>query len=195
MALSTAQFVRRLVATELFARDELNAFVAGLDSPPENGEALAKALVKAGKLTKFQAKKVYAGDGKTLVLGNYLILDEIGAGGMGEVYLARHRRLGRKVALKVLPANVAEKADAVRRFHREVQAVAKLSHPNIVAAFDADEHKGTHYFVMNYVGVCYAWQFELPRDTKGFGELMGVYDGRTNKKIGTFDGRSGLQLD
>ena len=150
MPLSVDQFVRRLVDSELFTRKELNDFVAALKPRPQDGEELAKALVRAHKLTRFQVKRAYAGEGGPLVLGNYAILDKIGAGGMGEVYLAEHRRMGRKAALKILPAKVADDEQAVRRFHREVQAVAKLSHPNIVAAFDAGESKGTHYFVMEY---------------------------------------------
>ncbi|MFQ5734381.1 MAG: protein kinase, partial [Planctomycetaceae bacterium] len=151
MPLTVDQFVRRLVAAGLFNRTEMNDVVDGLNPPPQDGEVLAKELVTQGKLTRLQAQRVYAGEGKSLVLGNYLILDKIGAGGMGEVYRARHRRLGREVALKVLPADVTNNERAVRRFHREVQAVAKLAHPNIVAAFDADEDNGTHYLVMEYV--------------------------------------------
>ena len=139
MSLTVDQFVRRLVAAELFARPELEDFLGKLESRPADGEQLAKELVRRQKLTKHQARVTYAGDGKTLILGNYVILDKIGAGGMGEVFLARHKRLGRKAALKILPAKVTDNADAVRRFHREVQAIAKLSHPNIVGAFDADE--------------------------------------------------------
>ena len=130
MSLTVDQFVRRLVEAELFARPELDDFLDGREPRPADGEQLAKQLVRHEKLTKYQAQVAYAGNGKTLVLGNYVILDKIGAGGMGEVFLSRHRRLGRKAALKILPAKVTGNEDAVRRFHREVQAIAKLSHPN-----------------------------------------------------------------
>src|SRR6186713_588875 len=69
-------------------------------------------------------------------LGPYEILSPLGAGGMGEVYRARDGRLNRDVAVKVLPERVAEDADALARFEREAQAVAALSHPNILALHD-----------------------------------------------------------
>ncbi len=70
---------------------------------------------------------------------------------MGDVYLAKHRRMEREVALKTLPAAMTQDQNAIRRFQREVQAAAKLSHPNVVTAFDADEANGVHFFVMEYV--------------------------------------------
>ena len=69
---------------------------------------------------------------------------------MGVVYRARHRLMDRVVALKTLPPATI-KPDSVQRFYREVKAAARLSHPNIVTAFDAGEHAGTHYLVMEYV--------------------------------------------
>src|SRR5690606_10630545 len=75
----------------------------------------------------------------------------IGHGGMGVVYRARHRRMRREVALKILPAAVSGKAEGVERFTREVQAAAMLQHPNIAAAFDADEQDGMHYLAMELI--------------------------------------------
>ena len=85
------------------------------------------------------------------MIGNYLILDKLGAGGMGVVFKARHRRLGRVVALKILPPSFARDKTAVPRFQREVEAAGRLKHPNIVAALDADEDRGVHFLVMEYV--------------------------------------------
>jgi len=82
------------------------------------------------------------------LLGPYEILSPIGAGGMGEVYRARDVRLGREVAVKVLPESLAGNADALARFQKEARAVAALSHPNILALFDFGSHDGTHYAVM-----------------------------------------------
>jgi serine/threonine protein kinase len=84
-------------------------------------------------------------------LGDYLIVGKIGAGGMGRVYKAEHQRMRRIVALKVLSSQAMKSPDAVRRFNREVQAAARLSHPNIVTAYDAGEQQGIHYLVMEYV--------------------------------------------
>jgi serine/threonine protein kinase len=88
---------------------------------------------------------------KIKVLGEYLILGRIGAGGMGQVYKAQHQRMKRVVALKVLPPRAVMTPNYVRRFSREVQAAARLSHPNIVTAFDAGEQQGIHYLVMEFV--------------------------------------------
>src|SRR6266702_3752895 len=80
-------------------------------------------------------------------LGPYEILAPIGAGGMGEVYRARDTRLGRDVALKILPESFAREADRLHRFEQEARAVAALNHPNILAVFDIGQHGGTRYIV------------------------------------------------
>ncbi len=80
-------------------------------------------------------------------LGPYEILDPLGAGGMGEVYRARDSRLGRDVAIKVLPEHLAGDPQALERFEREARAIAALSHPNIVALFDVGSDQGISYTV------------------------------------------------
>src|SRR5438093_278801 len=76
-------------------------------------------------------------------VGPYEIIGAIGAGGMGEVYRARDTRLGRDVAVKVLPEAFAKDPDRAARFEREAQSIAALSHPNILAIFDFGVHDGT----------------------------------------------------
>src|SRR5262245_25345903 len=80
-------------------------------------------------------------------LGPYEIVSALGAGGMGEVYRARDNRLGRDVAIKVLPADVAHDVDRRARFEREARAVAALSHPNILALFDIGSEGDRHFVV------------------------------------------------
>src|SRR5260370_23930747 len=80
-------------------------------------------------------------------LGPYEILAGIGAGGMGEVYRARDPWLGRDVAIKVLPEHLSADPQALARFEREAQAVAALSHPNILAIFDVGTEQGVGYLV------------------------------------------------
>jgi serine/threonine protein kinase len=147
------QFLQSVRESGLMTAQELDAFLHGLppEQKPTTGEELAKALHRHHKLTKFQAQAVYQGKTKGLVVGNYVVLDKLGEGGMGYVYKARHRRMNRIVALKMLPAQVAKSPDSVRRFQQEVEAAAKLSHPNIVTAYDADEANGLHFLVMEYV--------------------------------------------
>ena len=81
-------------------------------------------------------------------LGPYEILEAIGAGGMGEVYRARDTRLNRSIAIKVLPAQVADRKEARQRFEREAQAIAALNHPHICVLHDIGSHEGTDYLVM-----------------------------------------------
>src|SRR3954468_1687771 len=84
-------------------------------------------------------------------LGPYEILAPIGAGGMGEVYRARDTRLGRDVAVKVLPAGVSENPDARARFEREARVASSLNHPNICVLHDIGRHGDTDYLVMEMV--------------------------------------------
>jgi CheY-like chemotaxis protein/tRNA A-37 threonylcarbamoyl transferase component Bud32 len=81
----------------------------------------------------------------------YEILGELGRGGMGVVYKARHHRMNRLVALKIIDKQYLTNPDTAHRFYKEAQAVAQLSHPNIVLAYDAGEVNGTHYLAMEYI--------------------------------------------
>src|SRR5215471_14019933 len=80
-------------------------------------------------------------------LGPYEIISLIGAGGMGEVYRARDQRLGRDVAIKILPPSFAADPDRLRRFEQEARAIAALNHPNILGVHDIGEHDGTRFMV------------------------------------------------
>jgi hypothetical protein len=134
-------------------RDEVQGLINRVPtaSRPGDAEPLARLLVRAQRLTEYQAGALLQGKSRGLVLGNYLILDRIGKGGMGLVFKALHRRMKRVVALKVLPPSFAKIEGAVLRFRREAEAVARLNHSNIVAALDADEFNGVHFFAMEYV--------------------------------------------
>ncbi|MBW2726566.1 MAG: serine/threonine protein kinase, partial [Deltaproteobacteria bacterium] len=87
--------------------------------------------------------------GKTLA--HYEIVERIGAGGMGEVYRARDTKLGRDVALKILPPAAAADPERRQRFEREAKAVASLQHPHIVTIHSIDEDEGTHFLTMEIV--------------------------------------------
>ena len=153
MAITLGQFVQNLVRSGLFSADELSAFEESLppEKRPKDAQGLARELVQAKRLTKYQAAAVYQGRTRGLVFGEYVVLDKIGAGGMGQVLKARHRTMERIVALKVLAQRAMASPEAVDRFRREVKAAAKLEHPNIVIAHDAGEADGIHFLVMQYV--------------------------------------------
>src|SRR5207249_1972766 len=96
--------------------------------------ALAGELVKRGWLTPFQVNQLYKPAGQRLRVGVFVLLDRLGAGGMGEVFRARNRLTGQVVALKAIREGHADDPDAGPRFLREIRAVAALAHPNIVRA-------------------------------------------------------------
>jgi len=84
-------------------------------------------------------------------LGHYEILSKIGEGGMGEVYLAQDTSLHRKVALKILPDDLASNKDRMRRFLQEAQSAAALNHPNIATIHEIGEYQGTHFIAMEFI--------------------------------------------
>src|SRR5947209_3377944 len=84
-------------------------------------------------------------------LGRYEIRSKIGEGGMGEVYLAQDTKLDRKVALKILPADLASNRDCMDRFVREAKSAAALNHPNIAHMYEIGEHNGTNFIAMEFV--------------------------------------------
>lgn len=153
MEMSLQQFRATLATSGAITAEELDAFEDSLPPAqrPANTQQLARLLVQHRKLTKYQAAHVYQGKQLPLVLGSYVILEKIGAGGMGHVYKAHHRRLDRLAAIKILPGEMVDSPDAVQRFHQEVKTAARLTHPNIVITYDAGEQDGVHYLVMEYV--------------------------------------------
>src|SRR6476659_2385463 len=85
------------------------------------------------------------------VITHYRLLSQLGAGGMGEVWLAEDTRLDRKVALKLLPAEFTRDADRVRRFMQEAKAASALNHPNIITVYDIGESEAGRFIVMELV--------------------------------------------
>lgn len=153
ISITVEKFVRLLQESGLLNPEEMDEVRSALPQHSTT-ESLAESLYRHGKLTKYQLTRVIQGKAKSLFLGNYIVLDKIGQGGMGLVVKARHRVMQRNVAIKLLSTTTMKSTDAVRRFHREVEAAAQLNHPNIVAAFDADQANGTHFLVMEYVDGC-----------------------------------------
>jgi response regulator RpfG family c-di-GMP phosphodiesterase/serine/threonine protein kinase len=124
----------------------------------ENNGALLAKLVELGLLTDHQAARISAGTTFGLILGNYRVLNRLGAGGMGVVFEAEHIHMRRRVAVKVFSIAGSEHSLSLKRFFNEIRTIAQLKHPNIIGAFDAGnlhdpDPNGPmlHYFVMEYV--------------------------------------------
>src|SRR5262249_815663 len=131
---------------------KLAAFERNRDLSADGREppVLAQQMIQDGLLTQFQASQLLAGKHRGFTLGKYRILEQLGVGGMGTVYLATHIHLGRRVAVKILAPQGRNPA-AVERFFREARAAAALDHPNIVRAYDVDEEGKFRFLVMEYV--------------------------------------------
>jgi serine/threonine protein kinase len=118
--------------------------------PKEPGK-LAGIFVRDGIFTHFQAEQFLQGRWRRFTIGKYKVMEKLGSGGMGSVYLCEHKFMRRRAAVKVLPAAKAEDPSSLERFYREARAVAALDHPNIVRAYDIDQDEKLHFLVMEYV--------------------------------------------
>lgn len=118
---------------------------------PTDVRKLAGSMVKDGLLTYFQAEQFMLGKWRGFTIGKYKLLERIGFGGMGQVFLCEHMYMRRRVAIKVLPPAKAEEPAALGRFYREARAAAALDHPNIVRTHDIDQDGNLHFLVMEYV--------------------------------------------
>jgi eukaryotic-like serine/threonine-protein kinase len=148
---SVPELVRVLRTGSLLTNGQLDVFVRDLLPRFTDVRALARELVRGEWLTPYQVNQLFLGRADDLVMGPYLLLERLGEGGMGEVFKARHRKMNRVVALKVIRREKLGNLEATRRFFREVQAAAALDHPNIVSAYDADEIGGVYFFAMEHV--------------------------------------------
>ncbi|HUR53156.1 MAG TPA: serine/threonine-protein kinase, partial [Gemmataceae bacterium] len=136
----------RLLPPENYARAE--DAVRRDDLPPAR---LVQFLVANGMLTKFQADAITTGQAEKLVFGPYVLLDRIGDGGMGVVYKARHARLERIDALKVIRGDKITSKVVARRFLREIRLTSSLKHPHIVRAYDAGKVDTQLYLATEFV--------------------------------------------
>ena len=151
---SSAELLDLVRRSDLVEPSRLDAFLeqAQQNTPlPSEPRQIASLLIKEKVLTGFQALQLLKGRWRGFIMGKYRILDLIGSGGMGQVYLAEHRVLNRLVALKVLPRDMAGDPWFLENFYQEARAVAALDHPNIVRAHDIDQVGKLHFLVMEYV--------------------------------------------
>jgi serine/threonine protein kinase len=125
--------------------------LTGSTGIPKAPDKLAANLVREGLLTYFQAEQLLQGKWKRFTIGKYKVLEKLGSGGMGTVFLCEHKLMRRRVAVKVLPVPKADDKTSLDRFYREAKAAAAMDHPNIVRAYDIDQDEHLHFLVMEYV--------------------------------------------
>lgn len=137
---NVAQFLQHITRIGLVAADNVASFVrfqgerlADLNT----NERLGRALVTAGLLTNYQLQRVLSDQTHGLILGNYRVLDKLGGGSVGIVFIGEHIHLKRRVALKVLPADDEFPKSVLDRFYGEMRVLAQMNHPHIVTAYDS----------------------------------------------------------
>src|SRR5262245_30277366 len=118
---------------------------------PTDPREFIELLVQDGVLTYFQSEQFMLGKWRGFTIGKYKLLERVGVGGMGQVFLCEHMYMKKRVAVKVLPPAKAEQPAALGRFYREARAAGSLDHPNIVRTHDIDQDGNLHFIVMDYV--------------------------------------------
>src|SRR5262245_5794015 len=141
--------------SQILEKRQIDTFVhqiAGQPQQPSTPKQLAQMMVRDGLLTHLQAGLLLRGKYKNFVIsGKYLLMEHLGTGGMGSVYLCEHVMMRRRVALKILPTDRVHDLVVLDRFFREARAVAAVDHRNIVRAYDIDRDGDMHFLVLEYV--------------------------------------------
>lgn len=152
MAETAHEFLQRVKLSGVIHDSTAVASALEAAEQTSSSQAAAELLLQRRLLTEFQTRVLLDHDDIPLSIGEYVVTDKLGRGGMGYVLKARHRRMHRDVAIKFLRPEFTASEDLRRRFDREVRAAAVLHHQNIVTAYDAGEHSnGCCYLVMQYV--------------------------------------------
>ncbi len=147
----TATLVDSILKTRIVTRDDIDACRRSTGTSVSD-EQVIQALVEQGRLTAWQLQNIRAGHVNFMLdHGKYLILDQIGVGGMGAVYRARHIGMNTERAVKVIDPKRVSDPLLVERFRREVQVCSQLDHENIVRAYDVGSQGGGLFLVLEYV--------------------------------------------
>ena len=136
-------FLDRACAGDAFLREKVNALLRSYEQSTDFIEAPPSAL--AARILQSESERADSLIGRTI--GHYKILEHIGTGGMGEVYLAGDMRADRKAALKLLPPDFTGDAERLKRFQQEARAVVALNHPNILTVYEIGQEESTYYIV------------------------------------------------
>jgi len=145
------EFIDLVRKSQLVEPAKLDGYLTTHPGPFESPAALSRRMQADGLITPFHSEQILRGKYRGFFLGKYKVLDRIGLGGMGQVFLAEHTNMRRRAALKVLPPDRAENQFSKERFLREARAAAQLDHPNLVRAFDVDFDGDVIFLVMEFV--------------------------------------------
>jgi serine/threonine-protein kinase len=148
---SVDDLIDALRQSRLLSSTQMDELVMTLGVGFTEPSELADDLVQRRWLTAYQARQLFLGRGQELALGQYVLLEQVGAGRTAQVFRALHRRLERVDALKVVRPDYLAHPKALSWFQQEARAAARLSHPNLVTIYDADEVNGRHFLAMEYV--------------------------------------------
>jgi serine/threonine-protein kinase len=148
---TTTELFDALRVSGLFPGDQLRAVLRDLEPLAGDTTACLHHLINTARLTVYQLRKVLNGKAAELIVGEYVITDRLGEGGMGKVYRARQVRVGREVALKIIRPKLLDNPVVRGRYEREVRAASALRHPNIVAVENAGESDGRTWLAMEFV--------------------------------------------
>src|SRR5262249_38439044 len=148
---TVSPFLDRLRQAGILEPAQLEELAARPEAREADPSPLARFALQKGWLTRYQINAVAAGRARELKVGPYVLLDRLREGGMGQVFKARHARLGRLEAVKLIRKERLANADTVRRLYQEVRMAAQLQHPHIALAYHADEADGVHYLAMELV--------------------------------------------
>jgi serine/threonine protein kinase len=151
---TNTEFLDRVGKSGLVEAARLEEYTKGLEADGEllaDPRKLAMRMIRDGLLSYFHSSMLLQGKSKGFQLGGYHVLEKLGSGGMGNVYLCQHAQLKHCVAIKVLPTDLSREHVSRERFKREARAISRLDHPNIVRAFELGKDRHLHFLVMEFV--------------------------------------------
>lgn len=152
---SAESYQQLLIQSGLVAPNQLKVILSELGPESANDlpghRRLAKVLIERGLITPWQDQRLMRGQHDGFFIASYKLIDRLGSGGMGQVYLAEHSMIRRQVALKILPSKFAKNPIARQRLEQESRALGSIDHPNVVKLYDAGQYRGLWYLAMEYI--------------------------------------------
>src|SRR4051812_33016203 len=151
---SSEELVQLIRKSGMVDEQKLNAYLNRrqlVRALPADARDFSDELVADGILTYFQAEQFLLGKWRGFTIGKFTLLERVGVGGMGQVFLCAHMYMRKHVAVKVLPPAKADQPAALGRFYREARAAGSLDHGNIVRTHDIDQDGNLHFIVMDYI--------------------------------------------